>query len=61
MRRLTKGNYDKLPEILKKKQEAKRHEELAAKKARAAAYQKELDQRLRSGIKKRKEKELQSG
>lgn len=57
MRRLTKGNYEKLPEILKKKEDAKRQEELAVKKARAAAYQKELDARLRSGMKKRREKE----
>lgn len=57
MRRLTKGNYEKLPEILKKKEDAKRQEELAVKKARAAAYQKQLDARLRSGMKKRRDKE----
>ena len=38
MKKLTNKNYEKLPEILKKKEEAKRHEELAAKKERAAKY-----------------------
>lgn len=57
MKRRTRGNYEKLPEILKKKEEAKKQEDLLEKKARAAAYQKELDARLRSGMKKRKDKE----
>ena len=38
MKRLTVKNYEKLPEIIKKKEEAKQKEELAAKKARCAAY-----------------------
>ena len=57
MRRLTKGNYEKLPEILKKKEDAKKQEELSRKKERAMAYQKELDLRLRTSLKKKKEKD----
>ena len=47
MKKLTNKNYGKLPEIMKKKEQEKQKEELAAKRARAAAYQKELDQRIR--------------
>lgn len=57
MRRLTKDNYEKLPEILKKKEDAKKHEELVKKKERALAYQKELDLRLRNSLRKKKEKD----
>ena len=53
MKKLTKGNYDKLPEIRKKKEDAKRHEEIAQKKERAAKFQKELDARLRENLQKK--------
>ena len=59
MKRLTSKNYEKLPEIRKKKEDAKKQEELVAKKQRAAAYQKELGQRLRQNMLKKKEKEKQ--
>lgn len=47
MKQLTGKNYAKLPEILKRKEEAKQKVEMAAKRAKAAAQQKELDLRLR--------------
>lgn len=56
MKRLTKDNYEKLPEILKKKEDAKRQEEIIKKKERAQQYQKELDMRLRNSLRKKKEK-----
>ena len=56
MKKLTKGNYEKLPEILKKKEEAKRHEELLAKKEKAAKFQKELDARIRGQLQKTAQK-----
>lgn len=43
MRKLTIKNYEKLPEILKKKKEEKQREEQQANKARQAAFRKELD------------------
>lgn len=57
MRLLTVKNYEKLPEIIKKKQEEKRQEELKAAKEKAHQYQKELNNRLRSQIKRKKERE----
>uniref|UniRef100_A0A7S3N4M2 Uncharacterized protein n=1 Tax=Strombidium inclinatum TaxID=197538 RepID=A0A7S3N4M2_9SPIT len=56
MKKLTKKNYDKLPEIIAKKEEAKKNEETMAKKKRYAEYQKELDQRLRNNLRKQREK-----
>jgi hypothetical protein len=47
MKRLTLKNYGNLPEIVKRKEQEKKKEEETAKRARAAAYQKELDQRIR--------------
>ena len=38
MKRLTIKNYEKLPEIIKKKQEAVKIEELKAKKEKASIY-----------------------
>lgn len=58
MKRLTTKNYEKLPEVIKQKEEAKKQQELAAKKAKYAAYQKELDQRLRLKLKKKQEKAM---
>jgi hypothetical protein len=50
MKSLTLKNFEKLPEVKKKKEEAKKVEEIQAKKLRAINYQKELDLRLRSKI-----------
>ena len=47
MKQLTGKNYAKLPEILKRKEEEKQKVEMAAKRAKFAAQQKELDLRLR--------------
>jgi phage FluMu protein gp41 len=47
MKRLTLKNYGNLPEIIRKKEQEKKKEDEVAKRARAAAYQKELDQRIR--------------
>ena len=60
MKKLTEKNYGKLPEIVRKKEQEKLKEEMVAKRARAAAYQKELDQRLRSNINKRRQQESKS-
>ena len=57
MKRLTHKNYEKLPEIRKKKEDAKKAEELLAKKERAEKYKKELDARLRINIMKKMQKE----
>ena len=55
MRKLTIKNYEKLPEILKKKKEEKQREEQQANKARQAAFRKELDQRIRNSLKKKRD------
>ena len=60
MRKLTKSNYDNLPEVRQRKEDAKRKEEAAAKKQRCQDYQKELDQRLRNKLLKKKEKRKKS-
>lgn len=57
MRALTSKNYEKLPEIQKKKAEAKLKEEAAEKKRKIAQMQKEMNDRIRSGLKKKREAE----
>lgn len=57
MRRLTAKNFEKLPEILQKKEEAKRVQERQAKKERADKNKKELDARLRNNLKSKAQKE----
>lgn len=47
MKRLTSKNYSNLPEIKKKKDEEKKRIEIAERKAAAAKYAKELDNRRR--------------
>jgi hypothetical protein len=47
MKMLTVKNYEKLPENIKKKQDAIKLEEQKALKEKAAMYQKELNIRLR--------------
>jgi hypothetical protein len=56
MKKLTTKNYQNLPEIKKKKEDEKLKKELAAKRERQVKYQKELDQRLREQILKKKKK-----
>ena len=54
MKKLTHKNYEKLPEIIKKKAEMKKQQELEERKNKYASYQKELKERLRNEmIKKR--------
>ena len=54
MKKLTNKNYEKLPEIIKKKAEQKKQQELEERKNKYASYQKELKERLRNEmIKKR--------
>ena len=38
MKKLTSKNYAKLPEIMRKKEEAKKNEEMLARKSKAHAY-----------------------
>lgn len=63
MRRLTAKNFEKLPEILQKKEEAKRNEERLAKKELAEKAKKDLDARLRNNLKTKamKEKDKKGG
>ena len=60
MRKLTKTNYENLPEVRQRKEDAKKKEEAAAKKQRCQHQQKELDQRLRNKLLKKKEKQKKS-
>ena len=57
MKRLTLKNYEKLPEIQKKKQDAQKLEDMKAKKEKANKYQKELNERIRNQLKKKKERD----
>lgn len=54
MKRLTQKNFEKLPEVKSKKEEEKRLNELKARKAQAALYAKELDNRRRALVKQKK-------
>jgi len=56
MKRLTHKNYEKLPEIRKKKEDQQKVEDLKVKKQKAAQQIKELDARVRQKL---KEKQLQ--
>lgn len=57
MKKLTNKNYENLPEIRKKKEDAKKAEELQAKKERAQKYKKELETRLKNNMLKKQQKE----
>ena len=57
MRKLTNKNYEKLPEIRKKKEDAKRAQELLDKKERAQKYKKELEVRLKQSMLKKQIRE----
>lgn len=47
MKQLTNRNYEKLPEIRKKKEEERKREELAEKRKKQQEYQKALNERVR--------------
>lgn len=57
MRKLTRTNYENLPEVRQRKEDAKKKEEAVAKKQRYQNYQKELDQRLRNKLLQKREKQ----
>ena len=56
MKKLTAKNYATLPEIMRKKEEAKKNEEMLARKAKTQAYQRELAQRIREDNKRKKDR-----
>lgn len=47
MKKLTNKNYEKLPEVKKKKEDAKKAEEYREKQEKAKQFQKDLDARLK--------------
>jgi len=59
MRKLTRTNYENLPEVRQRKEDAKKKEEAVAKKQRYQNYQKELDQRLRNKLLQKREKQTE--
>ena len=53
MKKLTNKNYEKLPEIVRKKEEQKKQQEIEERKMKYASYQKELKERMRNEMKKK--------
>ncbi len=57
MRRLTIKNYEKLPEIIQKKEAEKKLADLMTQKAKQRAYQKELNERIRNNLKNKRKRD----
>lgn len=57
MRLLTNKNYEKLPEIIQKKEAEKKLADLMTQKAKQRAYQKELNERIRNNLKNKKKRD----
>ena len=55
MKKLTKTNYENLPEIKKRKDEERKRQEALEKKERIAKYNKECKARSRAQLKKKRE------
>ena len=55
MKKLTKSNYENLPEIKRKKDEERKRQEALEKKERIAKYNKECKARSRAQLKKKRE------
>ena len=53
-KRLTSKNYQRLPEVQKAKEDVKRKEAEAANKRRIAALQREMNERIRNNLKKKR-------